>query len=86
MDLIYRALARRLGFGLIGLLMACTPARAPDAGCVVACQHLSALGCKEGGPLCVERCDEYQSGGLDQHTSCLARVRSCSDAPECALE
>ena len=70
----------------VTLLCGCVPARAPDAGCVVACKHLSDLGCEEGGPRCVEYCDEYERGGLGQNTGCLARVESCDMAPECAIE
>jgi hypothetical protein len=71
---------------VLPLLCGCVPARAPDAGCVVACKHLTDLGCEEGGVLCVERCDEYQSGGLDQNTGCLARVSSCEDTVDCAMQ
>ena len=63
-----------------------TPPRAPDVGCLLACQHLSALGCEEGGPTCVEYCDEYQVAGLDQHTGCLARVSACTETTACAIE
>ena len=62
------------------------PAIVPSTGCEAACKHLTDLGCEEGGPECLSRCEEYESAGLDQHTGCLAHVTSCEDTVLCAAE
>jgi len=56
--------------------------------CESFCQHLRALGCKEGQPLqsgtsCETFCVDTQEAGHDLKIACVLKIQSCAEIQSC---
>jgi len=56
--------------------------------CAGFCQHLRALGCKEGQPLasgtsCETFCVDTQEAGHDLKIACVMKIQSCGEIQSC---
>ena len=56
--------------------------------CTGFCQHLRALGCKEGQPLasgtsCETFCVDTQEAGHDLKIACVMKIQSCGEIQSC---
>jgi hypothetical protein len=61
---------------------------AVEQSCQAYCQHLRALGCKEGAPLasgttCETFCIDTQKSGHDLRIACVLKVPSCGELQSC---
>ena len=61
---------------------------AVEQSCQAYCQHLRALGCKEGAPLasgasCETFCIDTQKAGHDLRIACVLKVPSCGELQSC---
>ena len=59
-----------------------------EQSCQAYCQHLRALGCKEGAPLasgttCETFCIDTQKAGHDLQIACVLKVPSCGELQSC---
>ncbi len=61
---------------------------AVEQSCQAYCQHLRALGCKEGAPLqsgtsCETFCIDTQKAGHDLRMACVLKIKSCGELQSC---
>ena len=90
------AVAVLLVAGVIGAASCTTGAGGSGGGtgsrfqkpCADFCQHLRALGCKEGEPLksgasCETFCVDTQEAGHDLKIACVLNIQSCGEIQSC---
>ena len=99
-----RAIALLLAAGALGTAACATGASGGGGGappsnvggaasrfqepCAGFCQHLRALGCKEGQPLasgtsCETFCVDTQEAGHDLKIACVTKIQSCGEIQSC---